>query len=56
MFSTVDQFAFLSKHNVEGMEILLSNFRAVLAEFKAKPYDVLDYRKSQFDRDYLEFR
>ena len=30
MFSTVEQFSNLSRHNVEGMEGLLANFSAVL--------------------------
>ena len=55
MFSTVEQFSNLSRHNVEGMEGLLANFSAVLDDFKRKPYDLLDYHKSHFDRDYLEF-
>ena len=55
MFSTVEQFSNLSRHNVEGMEGLLANFSAVLEDFKKKPYDLLDYQKSHFDRDYLEF-
>ena len=55
MFSTVEQFSNLSRHNVEGMEGLLANFGAVLDDFKKKPYDLLDYQKSHFDRDYLEF-
>ena len=38
MFSTVEQFSNLSRHNVEGMEGLLANFSAVLAEFKRKPH------------------
>jgi len=27
----------------------------VLDAFMRKPYDLLDYHKSHFDRDYLEF-
>ena len=55
MFSTVEQFSNLSRHNVEGMEGLLANFSAVLKDFMRKPYDLLDYHRSHFDRDYLEF-
>ena len=55
MFSTIQQFSTLAKHNIEGMDSLIKNFFAIVEEFKRKPYDLLDYTKNQFDRDYLEF-
>ena len=55
MFSTVEQFTTLSKHNLEGMDGLMSNFFGIVAEFKRKPYELLDFSMNQFDRDYLEF-
>ena len=54
-FSTVDQFDTLAKHKIEGMDELINNFFGIVAEFKKKPYDILDFSKNQFDRDYLEF-
>ena len=34
---------------------LIANFKQIVEEFRKKPYDLLDYTKNQFDRDYLEF-
>jgi dynein heavy chain len=55
MFNTVEQFSVLSKHNLEGMDGLMSNFFSIVADFKRKPYELLDFHMNQFDRDYLEF-
>ena len=55
MFNTVEQFSVLSKHNLEGMDGLMSNFFGIVADFKRKPYELLDFHMNQFDRDYLEF-
>ena len=55
MFTTVEQFTVLSKHNLEGMDGLMSNFFSIVADFKRKPYELLDFSLNQFDRDYLEF-
>lgn len=56
MFTTVHQFTELSKHtHIDGLEDMVKTFFEIVDEFKRKPYDMLDYMKSQFDRDYLEF-
>eukprot|EP00741_Cyanophora_paradoxa_P017811 tig00021017_g17202.t1 len=55
MFSTIQQFSSLAQHSVEGMDALIKNFFTIVDDFKKKPYDLLDYTKNQFDRDYLEF-
>ena len=55
VFSTVRQFSALGDHNLEGMQDLIATFFSIVEEFRKKPYDLLDYTKNQFDRDYLEF-
>eukprot|EP00327_Prymnesium_parvum_P015479 CAMPEP_0113272674 /NCGR_PEP_ID=MMETSP0008_2-20120614/23450_1 /TAXON_ID=97485 /ORGANISM="Prymnesium parvum" /LENGTH=4484 /DNA_ID=CAMNT_0000122153 /DNA_START=48 /DNA_END=13502 /DNA_ORIENTATION=+ /assembly_acc=CAM_ASM_000153 len=55
LFTTVDQFTVLAKHNLEGMDGLMNNFFAMVTDFKRKPYDLFDFAANQFDRDYLEF-
>jgi len=55
MFTTVEQFANLAGHRVEGMEGLMKTFQSIVDEFRRKPYELLDYQKGQFDRDFLEF-
>ena len=39
----------------DGLEALLKTFFRAAEELKRKPYDPLDYRNNQFDRDYLDF-
>ena len=56
MFTTIHQFTELSRHtHIDGLEDMVKTFFEICDEFKRKPYDMLDYMKSQFDRDYLEF-
>ena len=55
MFTTVEQFANLAGHRVEGMESLMKTFQTIVDDFRRKPNELLDYQKGQFDRDYLEF-
>ena len=55
MFVTFNQFKSLASHNIEGMEFLVKTFFDIMSEFKRKPYDLLDYSKTAFDRDYLEY-
>ena len=33
----------------------MARFRQIVDEFTRKPYELLNYQKGQFDRDYLEF-
>ena len=55
MFSTIVQFTELERHKVEGMEVLMAQFFTLVDEFKKKNYDLLDYTKNTFDRDFLEY-
>jgi hypothetical protein len=55
MFNTVRQFTALATHNLDGMESLIVNFFKIVSDFKQKKYELLDFSKNQFDRDYLEF-
>ena len=55
MFSTIEQFHALVEHKLEGMEPLLVVFDQILAQFKDKRHDLLEYHSNKFDRDYVEF-
>ena len=55
MFTTIQQFSTLANHEIEGMDNLIKSFIQIVDEFKRKPYDLLDYVKNSFDRDFLEF-
>ena len=55
MFTTIQQFSTLAVSSIEGMETLILAFSDIMKEFKRKPYDLLDYTKSAFNRDFLEY-
>ncbi|PSC73956.1 flagellar outer dynein arm heavy chain gamma [Micractinium conductrix] len=56
MFSTVHQFAQLVQHtHIEGVAAVLAKFSEVVEDIKKRPYDLLDFSRTQFDRDLLEF-
>eukprot|EP00960_Hanusia_phi_P069522 767109-Hanusia_phi.AAC.3 len=55
MFTTIVQFSALANNKVEGMDSLISQFFQLVDDFKKKPYDLLDYTKNAFDRDFLEY-
>jgi dynein heavy chain len=55
MFTTILQFSALANNKVEGMEPLINQFFSLVDDFKKKPYDLLDYTKNTFDRDFLEY-
>lgn len=38
-----------------GLETVLKSLYTIIDDVKRKPYDLLDYSRNQFDRDYLEF-
>jgi len=56
MFTTIKQFTTLNeKNSIDGLVGPIKAFFKVVEEFKRKPYDLMDFAKNQFDRDYLEF-
>eukprot|EP00949_MAST-11_sp_MAST-11-sp1_P002825 g2825.t1 len=55
MFSTIHQFQSLAQHHLEGMEALIATFFRIVADFKKRRHNLLDYHSNKFDRDYVEF-
>ena len=55
LFTTIHQFSSLADHNIEGMDMLIKTFFTLVDDFKRKPYDLLDFSKNAFDRDFLEY-
>lgn len=56
VFTTVNQFNQLAQHtHIDGIEKTIERFNSVVQEFRSKPYDLLDFTKTQFDRDHMEF-
>jgi len=39
----------------QGMDNLMKGFIEIVDNIKKKPYNLLDYTKNTFDRDFLEF-
>ncbi|KAG2377570.1 hypothetical protein C9374_009086 [Naegleria lovaniensis] len=55
LFTTFNQFSYLQKSTIEGLEPILKQFNKIITVLKRKKYDFLDYRKTIFDNDYVEF-
>merc|ERR1712005_80689 len=50
------QFSTLAEHtHIDGLEDMIKNFFDIADEMKRKPYDLLDFFKSDFDRDFIKF-
>lgn len=56
IFTTIGQFAFVAKNAIEGMEDIIGRFTNIVEDMRRKPYDILDYNKTSFERDYLDFQ
>ena len=56
MLDTMKAFSCLGESRIEGMEQLWNKFVLIVTTMKKKPYDLLDYRKMDFDADFEEFK
>lgn len=55
IFSNIQQFNALAKHNLEGMDVLTNKFKKIIDDFKKKGHNLLDTANNKFDRDWVEF-
>lgn len=55
LFSTIQQFKTLEKHNLENIQPILEIFTTFVKKFQAKNHKLLEYRDDKFDRDFVEF-
>jgi dynein heavy chain len=55
LFGTIKQFKALEKHNLEGIEPIVTRFDKTVADFKKKGHKLLDFLNGLFDKDYVEF-
>ena len=55
MFTSVFQQQALVSEEVDGMEDLVKDYGALLAEFQKKNHDILDHDLTIFERDFVEF-
>ena len=56
MLDTMKAFSCLGDSRIEGMEQLWNKFVLIVTTMRKKPYDLLDYRKMDFDADFEEFK
>ena len=50
------QFSSLAEHtHIEGLEAVIQRFAEIADDMKRKPYDLLDFTDSKFDRDLMDF-
>ena len=56
MMNTMKAYMCLGESRIEGLEILWNKFQLIMTTMKKKPYDLLDYRKMDFDADFEEFK
>lgn len=55
LFSTIDQFRTLEKHNLEEIKPILDNFEKCWKALQKKGNPLLDQSRNVFDRDFVEF-
>jgi len=46
LFTTFNQFSYLQKSTIEGLDSILKQFNKIITVLKRKKYDFLDYRKT----------
>ena len=56
MMNTMQTFMCLEESRIEGLEQNWNKVQLIMTTMKKKPYDLLDYRKMDFDADFEEFR
>ncbi|KXJ25255.1 Dynein heavy chain 5, axonemal [Exaiptasia diaphana] len=56
MLNTMQAFMCLGESRIEGLEQNWNKVQLIMTTMKKKPYDLLDYRKMDFDADFEEFR
>lgn len=56
LFETIDQFTSLTVATMQGLDPIVSRFTEIQNELKKKPYDLVDWRKQEFEADYKQFQ
>uniref|UniRef100_A0A8C2T2W8 Dynein heavy chain 5, axonemal-like n=1 Tax=Coturnix japonica TaxID=93934 RepID=A0A8C2T2W8_COTJA len=56
MSNIMESLLELQRIKIEGIEEINTHFQTIATNTKSKMYDVLDHRKKEFDKDYLEFK
>ncbi|KAM6444422.1 dynein axonemal heavy chain 5-like [Rhynochetos jubatus] len=56
MSSVMESLLELQHIKIEGIEEINSHYQTIAENAKSKQYDILDHRKKEFEKDYLEFK
>merc|ERR1711881_669226 len=56
LIRTMNDYNVLTTSKIEGIDALAAKFNAIVAATKKRPYDILDPRKMDFDKDFLKFQ
>ncbi|KAL2308160.1 hypothetical protein Nmel_001164 [Mimus melanotis] len=56
MSNTMESLLVLQHIKIEGIDKITTQYQNIAANTKSKQYDVLDHRKKEFEKDYLEFK
>lgn len=56
MFTVLSSFCRLGLSKIEGIEMINAKFQLIFTTIKKKPYDMLDYRRTEFDSDFEDFK
>ncbi|KAF4790048.1 hypothetical protein TURU_143619 [Turdus rufiventris] len=56
MSNTMESLLELQRINIEGIDKITTQYQSIATNTKSKQYDVLDHRKKEFEKDYLEFK
>jgi dynein heavy chain, axonemal len=49
-------YSIIQSSRSEGIEVYAQKFSAMFQKVCSQPYQALDHRKPEFDRDYVEFK
>ncbi|RMC15722.1 hypothetical protein DUI87_07925 [Hirundo rustica rustica] len=56
MSNTMECLLELQHIKIEGIDKITAQYQSIATNTKSKQYDVLDHRKKEFEKDYLEFK
>ncbi|XP_068092796.1 dynein axonemal heavy chain 5-like isoform X3 [Hyperolius riggenbachi] len=56
MSNVLESLSDLQNIRIEGIEKINIRYQTIVSNTKSKTYDVLDHRKQEFDKDYMEFK
>uniref|UniRef100_A0A8B9I210 Dynein axonemal heavy chain 5 n=1 Tax=Anser brachyrhynchus TaxID=132585 RepID=A0A8B9I210_9AVES len=56
MSNIMESLLELQRIKIEGIEEISTHYQSIATNTKSKKYDVLDHRKQEFEKDYLEFK